>query len=235
MQEFEDKKAQKNILENQSEVVDNFKGVPEKLENQKHNIYSNNSKKDFAPKLVFGVLLVLALLTLIYGFTSLTKNIYGPQSERAEELNNLQAEQSDVINNLLEQQSVDTDGDGLTDYDEQNIYGTSPFMPDTDSDGYTDKQELDAGYDPLCPNGQDCRGVTDNSQTNPDDSDIDFENPDDQNIVDVLPQEVVDELNKLTPAEIRQLLLESGQMTQEQLDLVDDEILMGIFQEVLNQ
>jgi len=40
---------------------------------------------------------------------------------------------------------IDSDGDGLSDYDETNaIYGylTDPFNPDTDGDGYTDYQEI---------------------------------------------------------------------------------------------
>jgi hypothetical protein len=46
----------------------------------------------------------------------------------------------------------DTDGDGLTDAEEQQL-GTDPLKADTDGDGYTDKQELDAGYDPLTVGG----------------------------------------------------------------------------------
>ena len=46
----------------------------------------------------------------------------------------------------------DGDGDGLTDADETNIYGTDPFDPDTDSDGLSDGQEVNVyGTDPLNP------------------------------------------------------------------------------------
>jgi len=38
--------------------------------------------------------------------------------------------------------ALDTDGDGLTDDEEINIYGTSPVLVDTDGDGFSDKQEL---------------------------------------------------------------------------------------------
>jgi len=44
---------------------------------------------------------------------------------------------------------VDTDSDGLTDYDEINIYGTKPNNPDTDGDGINDGDEVIAGTDPL--------------------------------------------------------------------------------------
>jgi len=46
--------------------------------------------------------------------------------------------------------SVDSDGDGLTDAEEEH-YGTDPYEKDTDGDGYTDYQEIMAGTDPLDP------------------------------------------------------------------------------------
>jgi hypothetical protein len=43
----------------------------------------------------------------------------------------------------------DTDGDGLSDGDEVNIYGTDPTNPDTDGDGISDGDEVKNGTDPL--------------------------------------------------------------------------------------
>lgn len=45
--------------------------------------------------------------------------------------------------------SQDTDGDGLSDYVEQNIYHTNPLKPDSDSDGYNDGAEVSSGHNPL--------------------------------------------------------------------------------------
>ena len=46
----------------------------------------------------------------------------------------------------------DSDGDGLTDADETDVYGTDPANPDTDGDGLTDGDEvLVDGTDPLNP------------------------------------------------------------------------------------
>ena len=42
----------------------------------------------------------------------------------------------------------DTDGDGLTDLDEANIYKTNPHIFDTDNDGYSDGEEVEKGYNP---------------------------------------------------------------------------------------
>lgn len=44
----------------------------------------------------------------------------------------------------------DTDGDGLSD-EEENEQGTDPNNPDTDGDGINDGKELELGFDPLNP------------------------------------------------------------------------------------
>ena len=55
----------------------------------------------------------------------------------------------------------DSDGDGLTDYEEVRIYGTDPLNPDTDFDGLSDGDEIHVyGTDPLNPD-TDRGGVTD--------------------------------------------------------------------------
>ena len=42
----------------------------------------------------------------------------------------------------LDPTNPDTDGDGVADGDEPNIYGTDPLNPDTDGDGASDGREL---------------------------------------------------------------------------------------------
>lgn len=42
----------------------------------------------------------------------------------------------------------DSDGDGLSDYDERARYGTDPLNPDSDGDGYTDGTEIAHAYSP---------------------------------------------------------------------------------------
>ena len=46
----------------------------------------------------------------------------------------------------------DTDGDGLSDYDEIFVYGTDPLNKDTSGNGFTDGQEVEMGTNPIDPN-----------------------------------------------------------------------------------
>ncbi len=45
----------------------------------------------------------------------------------------------------------DSDKDGISNYDEINIYGTDPFDADSDKDGYVDGAEIMGGFDPKDP------------------------------------------------------------------------------------
>lgn len=47
---------------------------------------------------------------------------------------------------------LDTDGDGLTDGQEVNTFGSSPSLADTDGDGANDKLEVDLGKSPTVAN-----------------------------------------------------------------------------------
>jgi len=57
--------------------------------------------------------------------------------------------QSTMASNFL-----DTDKDGLTDFEENMIYHTNPKLADTDEDGYPDSIEIANGFSPLDPSGK---------------------------------------------------------------------------------
>lgn len=60
----------------------------------------------------------------------------------------------------------DSDGDGTSDYDEINVYGTDPLNPDSDDDGLTDNDEINTyGTDPLNPD-TDGDGLSDGDEVN---------------------------------------------------------------------
>ena len=84
--------------------------------------------------------------------------------------------QRDVDLMVLEME-FDIDGDGLTDEDEINIYGTDPYSADPDNDLLSDSEELAAGTDPFDAD-TDSDGLTDGyevytSLTDPTDDDCD--------------------------------------------------------------
>uniref|UniRef100_UPI001156459A YSIRK-type signal peptide-containing protein n=1 Tax=Streptococcus pseudopneumoniae TaxID=257758 RepID=UPI001156459A len=83
-------------------------------------------------------------------------------------------------------ETVDTDGDGLTDKQEVDK-GTDPLKQDTDGDGLTDKQEIDKGTDPL-KQDTDGDGLTDKQEidkgTNPLKQDTDGDGLTDKQEVD---------------------------------------------------
>jgi hypothetical protein len=75
--------------------------------------------------------------------------------------------------------TVDTDGDGLVDAEEDCVVGTDPGDPDTDDDGLTDFEEVRGRYsDPLDPDSDD-DGLLDGDETSDpvvfDDTDLDGE------------------------------------------------------------
>ena len=91
------------------------------------------SKKDA------GLLAAIFLLLAIWRF---------PLIARAETVD---ISSSTASSTLITDRSVDTDGDGLSDYDEVNKYHTDPSKADTDGDGYNDGDEIKNGYSPLVP------------------------------------------------------------------------------------
>ena len=79
-----------------------------------------------------------------------------------EENNNL-PEDGDLAFELLK--NIDTDNDGLSDYDELYVYNTDPYNPDTDGDGLSDYEEIMIfGADPLNPD-TDGDGFLDGEET----------------------------------------------------------------------
>lgn len=176
-----------------------------------------SKKKDiFSPKLQLAFITILAAVSLIFaagnwlnslkiGF-AVKGNINGDFSD-----NDFSPTNSD-ISRALSQQSQDTDMDGLSDYDELNVYKTSPYIADSDSDGYLDGEEVKNGEDPNCPINQSCGLVA------PAETDVSAE-----------------ELNNLSAEQIRQILLKQGTVKEEDLANIDDQTLKNLYLETLNE
>jgi hypothetical protein len=61
----------------------------------------------------------------------------------------LTVEADGAITAVFSQDSSDSDGDGLTKYQEVIVYGTDPDDADSDDDGFSDGFEVESGHNPL--------------------------------------------------------------------------------------
>ena len=135
---------------------------------------------------------------------------------------------------ISEQKRLDTDFDTVSDYDELNIYKTSPYLEDSDSDGLTDDAEISTGQDPNCAPDAPC-----SSKNN---EDVVLSNGTaglDQEAATLAAQQqaldaALSQLYGLQPAEIRQLLIESGATQAEVTAMTDEEVTL-LYQSILQQ
>lgn len=127
--------------------------------------------------------------------------------------------------------STDTDRDGLFDYDEINVYGTSPYLEDTDGDGISDFDEVRTNKDPLCAEGADCSLFIGNQSNNfGDDAEEMPKNPAEKVEDDLLIKALSGDGDAET---MRQILLQAG-ASKEQVELISDEDLMNMYIEILS-
>jgi hypothetical protein len=103
-------------------------------------------------KVGFVLLLVFAVSALGLGVLQLRNTMYSPFQLGS----GVPAEVSNEVNGVETLAYRDTDNDGLSDFEELYVYGTSPYLADTDSDGIADKQEIVQNENPLCPHGKYC-------------------------------------------------------------------------------
>lgn len=199
-----------------------------------------------------GAVVLGGIAALVFGFMYIGQSIFNPLKLKPRTFVTTEEHDAQL---KAELKTKDTDHDGLTDYAETYLYGTSPYLVDTDSDGYNDSIEIDSGNDPLCPRGKACRGTvigttpllnpsaTESKQGSPND----FISPSNLNALfsaggssatstnatatsspTATPEEIQSLIQNLTPADIRGLLLNDG-VPQETLDKLDDKTLMKMF------
>lgn len=120
-------------------------------------------------------LIIMTFSALVLGYLQFKKNIESPyfssylSQKRALEREKYLNANSATGQDLTKLQNQDSDLDGLSDYQELYIYNTNPYLEDTDGDSIWDKQEIDAGTDPNCAQGQVCESqasTTQNTNTN---------------------------------------------------------------------
>lgn len=125
---------------------------------------------------------------------------------------------------------VDSDSDDLSDYDEINVYHTSPYLEDSDSDNIPDKQEIVTGTDPNCPVGKICNTTSSSSMSA---SSSTVPQIDTTPVVSGEATIVPGLGNEVTPAMLRQMLLQNGHDAAT-LEKISDADIMKIYQEALS-
>lgn len=128
---------------------------------------------------------------------------------------------------------ADTDKDGLTNWNELNVYNTSPYLEDTDSDGIDDGLEIKNGTNPNCA-GDDCayggieseetEGLSETNFASTSNTDINFSAGLESG--DMSEEELISILGGGGNAELLRSALITAGMDKEILDQINDEDLM---------
>jgi hypothetical protein len=131
--------------------------------------------------------------------------------------------------------SKDTDGDGLSDWDELNVYLTSPYLEDSDSDGAPDGTEIKNGTDPNCPQGKICASPVQSSGQTASTSEAGGASIPNLSVSSSTSK--TDLSNMLSGqsdvSSLRKLLLDAG-MDKATLDKISDEDLLKSYQDMVS-
>lgn len=189
-------------------------------------------KTTWKQKLAVVFLAIFAVSALVLWAAQFKGNLAINKPLTADQLSTNKVTESDIKN-------IDTDEDGLSDYDELYYYNTSPYLEDSDSDGVEDKAEIELGEDPNCPQGQNCfimAEANEENKTVPIDNGSlpagqDFQPLDAE--TDIEREKMENVLSGDTQAnELRALLKQVG-MSEDMLNKISDEELMNAYSDIL--
>jgi hypothetical protein len=193
-----------------------------------------------AQKTGFVLLLIFGILAVGMGVLQMRNNIFGPFVLHIDKTNLDEA--SLFMDENARLQSIDTDHDGLNDYEEIYFYETSAYLPDTDSDGLDDKTEISQGKNPFCPEGEACESADAILVTSTVTFDI-VKTADGVKPADFLSTispasgqvDLQAEIKKWTqnPEKLRETLLATGSITKEDLAKIDDATLIKLLQDTV--
>lgn len=168
------------------------------------------------------LLILFGVLALILGGLQIRNAIYGPFSLKNTLPANIKAQVIDE--NIDYQRQLDTDRDGLSNFDEMNVYETSAYLYDTFGYGMSDADVVRQGL-ALCPNaGKNCSGATAvTSGMNASSSLISSFEPNPGDLSSPIPdlQEILN-----NPQRLRQILIQSGKVTAQELSKIPDADLL---------
>lgn len=174
------------------------------------------------------ILSVAALGILVVWFWQFNMRLNGPFRPSDTEIAQGEKAAQEKAAAQMADKLKDSDGDGLTDYDEINIYKTSPYLEDTDGDNISDFKEVKNGTDPLCAAGTDCSLLSGNSNSTTTAivaSEAPAQNVDEALLIKALS-------GQGDPETMRQILLQGG-ADPEQVKILTDQDLMTMYAEIL--
>lgn len=226
----------------------------ENRDNSQENLPKNNNGLDLKSKILVVVLFVFAVVIVILWASSLKNNLNEPFEYQGQTNTNEGGgcPSGDCGgSNDEDLRNKDTDGDGLSDWEELNVYNTSPYLKDSDSDGYPDGEEVENNHDPNCPRGEECykeeedNGMVNNpsattsSNQNPEDG-MNFDNINsslnlDEENLNAAPEEVQSVMQgEASVDNLREILRQAG-MEEDVLDKISDDQLKEAYKETLNK
>lgn len=184
---------------------------------------SFDSRADFSKrqKRMAVAFILFAAILVVFGVIKIIDQIRSPFD--------LSVEPSQEAITELDQALLDSDGDGLSDYDELYTYQTSPYLEDSDSDGLSDFEEVNQGNNPNCPVGENC--LT-SEIISSDENSLSGLNYLEETVSEEAEENVEVNLNDMTPDLLRGILLESGYEATV-LEQISDEDLMASYFEAL--
>ncbi|MFA6098900.1 MAG: hypothetical protein WCV50_05125 [Patescibacteria group bacterium] len=209
------------------------------MEQEKTPIF-NDKKEQRLRKQGLLLLSVIALLSVGFGGWYIIWQLNSPfeikkiaNSENSEANFSVNADELGINTNSLAAlenlRDKDTDQDGLSDYDELYVFGTSPYLSDSDSDKISDKIEIDQGSDPNCPQGTAC-----GNETNSNTSSTNSSNTNSGFLTDLKPTNTNSVYGNLTTQQLRDVLLNAG-VPEDSLNQLDDETLIATYQQILEE
>lgn len=212
---------------------------------------NNNNSMDKNRKIALIVLSVFSVSIIVIWSLNFKNSLRDPFSYKGDLIVNNTNNQNncadgncvtgEITSDNLELKNIDTDGDGISDWDELFVYGTSPYLEDTDGDTLSDYEEIFVYKTNVnCPEGQNCSNSLSQSEvqnTEPSDDFYNFlnslETSVEQDINSTSSNSSLSESSEVLDAQsLRQILIQSG-IEENDLQQISDDDLLKLYQEVL--
>lgn len=192
-------------------------------------------------RLVAGFLVFIGVTALVLGFVQTRQGINVGLGRPASSASSLSLDGRGQANGTFEGEdpalkAKDTDKDGLDDYSELRVYRTSPYIADSDGDAVPDGEEVKKGTDPNCPQGKKCaaqepvvQGPTDLfGELRPPGTTASGNNSAGSFLQEISAKAQIGQIP--SPAELRRLLGQSGQIAPDLLAKISDQELIQTWQ-----